>query len=178
MTLTTKINNVNLDAVKALAERIVEDPDSAQTVWRAEVRWNRAFRSEAKIRDFDPIPSDEPPALGGDDTAPNPVEQVLGALGNSLVVGYAANAATKGITINDLRIELEGDLDLHAFLGLRPGNAGYESIRVRTYLDTNASEDELQELHRTVISTSPVGHTLSRALPLEIELGNYTKETQ
>lgn len=42
--------------------------------------------------DFDPIPSDEPAGLGGSDTAPNPVEQVLGALGKCLAVGYAANA--------------------------------------------------------------------------------------
>jgi hypothetical protein len=32
--------------------------------------------------------------------------------------------------IRDLRIELEGDLDLHAFLGLREGHAGYEALRV------------------------------------------------
>ncbi len=47
-------------------------------------------------------------------------EQLLGALGNCLAVGYAANATGAGITINDLSVDLQGDLDLHTFLGLNP----------------------------------------------------------
>jgi uncharacterized OsmC-like protein len=123
-----------------------------------------------RIRDFDPIPSDEPAGLGGTDTAPNPVEQLLGALGNCLVVGYAANASAAGIEINDLRIELQGDIDLHSFLGLRPGRAGYRTLKVDVHLDADASEGQLAELHRKVVATSPVGNTLSAAIPVSIEL--------
>lgn len=80
--------------------------------------------------DFDPIPSDEPAGLGGSDTAPNPVEQVLGALGNCLAVGYAANATAAGVEIDYLKIELSGGLDLQSFLGLKPGHAGYGGLSV------------------------------------------------
>ena len=83
-------------------------------------------------------------ALGGADTAPNPVEQLLGSLGNCLAVGYAANATVAGIAIRDLRIELAGDVDLHAFLGLRDGHAGFDDIRVTVHLDADASPDELR----------------------------------
>lgn len=121
-------------------------------------------------RRFNPLPSDEPVALGGTDTAPNPVEQVLAALGNCLAVGYAANAAAAGIEISDLRISLEGDLDLHTFLGLTDGNAGYSSIRVKVDLKSNATADQLQALHQKVVGTSPVGHTLRRAVPVQIDL--------
>ena len=116
------------------------------------------------------MPSDEPAALGGGDTAPNPVEQLLAALGNCLAVGYAANASVAGIAIRDLRIELTGDLDLRAFLGLREGHAGFDDIRVAVHLDADASEDQLRELHDKVVGTSPVGHTLGRAVPVTIEL--------
>ena len=142
----------------------------AQTTWSASVAWNDGFRSEARIREFDAIPSDEPESLGGDDTAPNPVEQLLGALGNCLAVGYAANASTAGIEIRDLKIELEGDLDLKTFLGLAQGNAGYQGIRVKVHLDTDAPEQAVQELHEKVVGTSPVGHTLSRPVPVDVSL--------
>ena len=165
------VNDVAIDTVAGLATKISEEPSVAATQWRASVQWTGGFRSEASIRDFAPAASDEPEALGGTDTAANPVEQLLAALGNCLAVGYAANATAAGIEINDLRIELEGDLDLHTFLGLNPGgNAGYESIRVSVVLDADAPESEIAELHERVVGTSPVGHTLSRPVPLHIDL--------
>ncbi len=169
-TVTTTLNDVDIGSVASLAEKIQQQPDVAATKWNAEVKWNGGFRSEARIRDFASTKSDEPNQLGGTDTGPNPVEQVLGALGNCLAVGYAANATAAGITINDLTIEVEGDLDLHTFLGLSDGNAGFGSIAVKVRLDSDASSEALQELHDKVTKTSPVGHTLSRAVPVDIEL--------
>src|SRR5690606_22237979 len=124
----------------------------------------------ARSRDFSPVPSDEPLGLGGEDTAPNPVEQVLGAFGNCLAVGYAANATVAGIELKSLRIDLEGDLDLHAFLGLREGHAGFQSISATVSIEADAPAEAIEELHDKVISTSPVGHTLKQAIPLTVEL--------
>jgi uncharacterized OsmC-like protein len=171
MTTTTKIlNDVNLAAVGSLVSAIKDDPTTAGTVWKATVDWKGGFRSEARSRDFAPVPSDEPLALGGDDTAPNPVEQLLGALGNCLAVGYAANASAAGVELNKLRIELEGDLDLHAFLGLADGHAGYETIKASVTIESDASVEATRELHNKVVATSPVGHTLQRAVPVSVEL--------
>ena len=165
------LNDVNLAAVSALTAAVQNSPQAAQTVWKADVEWTGAFTSRVRVRDFPAYKSDEPAALGGGDTAPNPVEQLLGALGNCLAVGYAANASAAGISIRDLRISLEGNIDLRTFLGLAPGdNAGYQAIRVRVKLDTDASQEQVAALHRQVTGTSPVGHTLQRAVPLTIEL--------
>ncbi|MGD2101397.1 MAG: OsmC family protein [Acidimicrobiia bacterium] len=171
MTTTfNRLNSVDIAAVGDLVSAIKEDSTTAETVWKSTVDWKGGFRSEARSREFAPVPSDEPPALGGDDTAANPVEQLLGALGNCLAVGYAANATVAGIELNDVRIELEGDLDLHTFLGLADGNAGFESITARVTIDSNATEEQLEELHRNVVSTSPVGHTLKRQVPVSVDL--------
>ncbi len=169
-TPAANLNNVDLGAVGALVEAIRDRPDAAATTWAAEVRWNGGFQSEARVRSFAPLPSDEPVALGGADTAANPVEQLLGSLGNCLAVGYAANASVAGIAIRDLRIELTGDIDLRAFLGLRDGHAGFDDIRVAVHLDADATEDQLQALHDKVVGSSPVGHTLGRAVPVTIAL--------
>jgi uncharacterized OsmC-like protein len=169
MTTTgAQLNQVDLGAVGALIDKIKQRPSAAETTWSAEVRWTGAFRSEAAVRGFAPIASDEPRGIGGSDRAPNPVEQLLAALGNCLAVGYAANASAAGITIRDLRINLDGDLDLRTFLGLADGHAGFSAIRVAVHLDSDADEAAAAELHRKVAATSPVGQTLSRAIPVEI----------
>jgi uncharacterized OsmC-like protein len=164
------LNGVNLVAVSGLAEQIQATPEKAATVWSAEVTWTGAFRSEAQIRGFAPLQSDEPLGLGGTDTAPNPVEQVLAALGNCLAVGYAANASAAGITIDELRISLDGHLDLRTFLGLADANAGYEAINVSVSIASDADDAQLADLHERVVGTSPVGHTLRRPVPVSIEL--------
>ena len=169
--VTTTLNDVNIDAVASLAGKIQQEPEVAGTQWNANVNWKGGFRSEARIRDFGPIVSDEPGALGGTDTGPNPVEQVLAALGNCLAVGYAANATAMGIELRDMNIELSGDLDLHTFLGLAPqGNAGYDNISVKVHIDSDGSDDDIRALHEKVVGTSPVGHTLSREVPVKIDL--------
>ncbi|MFQ5522655.1 MAG: OsmC family protein [Acidimicrobiia bacterium] len=170
-TTTNTLNEVDIEAVAALIGAIQQDPTKAATTWSSTVEWKGGFRSQAKSREFTPIPSDEPSALGGDDTAANPVEQLLGALGNCLAVGYAANATAAGIEVNSLTIEVEGDLDLHAFLGIEEGHAGFSSITAKVSIDCDASAEKLDELHRKVISTSPVGHTLAHAIPVNVELG-------
>ena len=168
---TARLNDVDIDAVAGLAGKIANEPEVAATTWRAHVVWSRGFTSHATIRGFSPIASDEPASLGGGDTAPNPVEQLLAALGNCLAVGYAANATGLGIEIDDLTIELEGDLDLRTFLGLDPsGNAGFEAIRVSVALDADAAPEQVARLHQQVAATSPVGHTLQRSVPVHIEL--------
>lgn len=168
--VTTHLNDVDIASVASLAEKIQSEPDVAATKWQAEVHWKGGFRSEASIRDFDASKSDEPNQLGGTNTGPNPVEQVLGALGNCLAVGYAANATAAGITINDMSITVSGDLDLHTFLGLKDGNAGFSGIEVSVHIDSDASAEDLQAVHEKVTATSPVGHTLNRAVPVSINL--------
>lgn len=168
---TSRLNDVRIEQVAGLAEHVRQDPSAGATTWRATVRWDTAFRTTAHVRDFSPILSDEPGPLGGDDTAPNPVEQLLAALGNCLAVGYAANATAAGIELRDLRVDVDGDLDLHTFLGLNPdGNAGFESIRATVHVDADATPEQLTDLHARVVATSPVGHTLSRPVPTDVWL--------
>jgi uncharacterized OsmC-like protein len=169
-TSTLTLNNVDIAAVGALADAITADPVKADTTWSASVSWDGGFRTTTTIRDFAPIPTDEPEGLGGTDTAPNPVEQLLGALGSCLAIGYAANASAVGIRIDNLRIDVEGDLNLKSFLGLEPGNAGYDTLRASVHIESDATDDAIAALHDTVVATSPVGHTLAGAIPLTVDL--------
>ena len=163
-------NGVNATAVVTYAQGLQQDSSGERTPFRADVQWRGGFRNEIRIRDLPPTYADEPEVLGGTDSASNPVEQVLGALGSCLAIGYTAGATARGITIDDLRIELSGRIDLPVFFGLKDGHAGYEDIDVRVHLRTDAAPDALAALHSDVIRTSPVGHTLQRPATINIEL--------
>jgi uncharacterized OsmC-like protein len=163
------VNGIDTTTIAALCGKL-QEPGKGDTLWKAEVIWQSGFRNQIRIRDLPVGYADEPEALGGTNTAPNPVEQLLGALGSCLAIGYTANASVQGIQIEELRIELEGHIDLPVFLGLREGHAGYSDIAVRVYLKADAPQETVEELHQQVLRTSPVGQTIEKAIPLHTTL--------
>lgn len=178
MVTETLPNGVNATAVVDFAQQLQASAPPEGTPFRAEVRWRGGFRNEIQIRDLAPLYADEPEILGGTDTAPNPVEQVLGALGSCLAIGYTAGAVARGITLDDLRIELEGNIDLPVFFGLAAGHAGYERISARVYIKSDASAASIDALHADVVRTSPVGNTLERPAALHIQIAANTSASQ
>jgi uncharacterized OsmC-like protein len=162
-------NGVNATAVVAFAHGLASSAPAEGTPFHAEVTWRGGFRNEIHVRNLPATYADEPTILGGTDTAANPVEQVLGALGSCLAIGYTAGATARGITIEDLRIELTGAIDLPVFFGLKDGHAGFEDIDVKVHLKADASPEDLAALHAAVVRTSPVGHTLQRPAALSVE---------
>lgn len=164
------VNGVPVAAVSGLVDAVKEDASQGQTKWNAVTTWKGGFNCESKIRDHT-IYMNEPDALGGTDTAPNMVETVLAAYGSCLTVGYTMNAALRGIAIKDLKVELEGDLDLAGFFGLSEEvPAGFSDVRAVVHLETDACPEEVQALHDHVLKTSPVGCMLTKPLKVSTEL--------
>lgn len=166
----TILNGIDLEVGQKIIETVKGNPEFGKTMWRARTVWKGGTKSESDIRGFK-VNIDEPPDLGGTDTAPNPVEMVLAALGSCLVVGYALNAAMTGVELQKIEVEMDGDIDLPGFFGL-PSDIlpGYTNIRARVFLKSTASQDKLEEVHKRVTLTSPVGLTLSKNVKLDIEL--------
>ena len=72
---------------------------------------------KVKARNFE-VAVDEPEALGGTDKAPNPVEYALISLATCQEITYRLYADSLGIPLTDVKVNLEGELDLRGFLGL------------------------------------------------------------
>ena len=66
---------------------------------------------------------DEPEELGGGNAFANPQEHLLAALNACMTVGYVAQCSVRGIKLESLSIETEGDIDLRGFLGIDPAVA-------------------------------------------------------
>ena len=114
------------------------------------------------------LESDEPPVLAGTDKAPNPVEHLLNALAGCLTSTLVYHAAVRGIEIEELESELEGDLDLQGFLGLASGiRPGHEKIRVRFRVKT--PEKNLDKL-AALCKLSPVFDVTSRGTKVDVQV--------
>jgi uncharacterized OsmC-like protein len=104
---------------------------------------------------------------------PNAVETVLSALASCLTVGIVYNAAARNINVESLSFTLEGDIDLHAFLGLsdrvRPG---YQNIRLDCRIKSDAPREKLEELWAYVQRTSPVLDIVRNPVPVSLTMEN------
>lgn len=183
-TATEVRNGVDVGRLKETIAHVQDDPSLARFRFRAATTWEGGGRSRTEIQGFHgagreddsrtkpfELVGDEPPVLLGTNAGPNAVEAVLHALTSCLTVGFVYNAAAKGIEVRSLDFDVEGELDLHAFLGLsdevRPG---YEEIRVRYRVDADAPREELEALCGYVQRTSPVLDMLTRPVPVHVSL--------
>lgn len=180
----TLVNGVNVDQLVATVNAIKQNPDLARFQFRAHNEWLDGGHSRTMIQGFygagqedtsrtTPfvVEGDEPPVLLSDNAGPNAVEAVLHALASCLAVGFIYNAAAWGIEIESLKFDMEGDLDLRAFLGLseevRPG---YEGIRLSYQVKSNAPREKIVELCNYVQKTSPVLDILRNPVPVTVGL--------
>lgn len=164
------LNGLDLEFGQKIIEIVKNDPKAGKTLWSATTMWQGGTKSESTIRGFK-VCTDEPLNFLGTDTAPNPVEMVLAALGGCLVVGYSLNAAMLGVELQKIEIVMEGDLDIRGFLGLPTDILPcYSSVRAKVFLKSDADFDQLEAVHKRALGSSPVGLTLSSNVNLEVEL--------
>jgi uncharacterized OsmC-like protein len=130
------------------------------------------FRHANYIRNLAPYIVDEPPGLLGDDTAPNPSEASLAALGSCLAVGLHANAVHRGWIVNKLELQLEGDLNITAVWGtgdVSEKPVGFTDVRVKVDMECEGvPQSEIDALVTHVKKWSPVANTFTRPVNLEV----------
>ena len=123
------------------------------------------------MRDFAPLDIDEPPALGGTDQGPNPVEVILAALGSCQEITYRAYATALDIPLAGVSVKLEGDLDLCGFLAVDDSvRPGYLAVRANITLESSASEEQISNLVAAVNAHCPVLDILQNPTPVEIDV--------
>jgi len=172
------VNGLNLDDLFALIDRVKRDPASGKTHWRVATTWQGQTRSRSEVEGFGlgdkvvprrfSIEIDEPCELGGSNRFANPQEYLISALNACMTVGYVAQCAVRGIVLESLEIETEGEIDLRGFLGLDPAvPPGYESLRYTVYIKGSGTKEQFAEIHEAVMATSPNFHNLSRPVRLK-----------
>ena len=172
------INGINVDDLFALIQGIRQDAAKGKTNWRVTTTWQGQARSRAQVEDFwiggERVPRpfsidiDEPCELGGTNQFANPQEHLIAALNACMTVGYVAQCAVRGITLEGLAIETGGEIDLRGFLGIDPAvPPGYENLSYTVRIKGNGTKEQFAEVHKAVMATSPNFYNLSRPVVLK-----------
>ena len=174
-TVKSRVNGLDLAALGEVVESIGEDRSKALVSFDVTTRWQGQTRSESTVEGYTiggervqrshKIVADEPNELLGSDGAPTPQELLMAAVNACMTGGYVAGAALKGITLDKLEIRTKGTLDLRGFLGLDDSVApGYEAIDYEVSIGGNGTREQFDEIHQTVMKTSPNYFNLNRPI--------------
>ena len=174
----TVVNGINVDDLFALIDDVKREPAKGKTNWHVTTTWQGQARSRAEIESYEiggetvprrfSIDIDEPRELGGSNRFANPQEHLIAALNACMTVGYAAQCAVRGITIESLAIETDGEIDLRGFLGMDPAvPKGFENLSYTVRIRGNGTKEQFAEVHEAVMATSPNFYNLSRPVVLK-----------
>jgi uncharacterized OsmC-like protein len=174
----TTVNGVNVDDLFALIEGVRRDAAKGKTNWHVTTTWQGQARSRAQVDGFGiggervprrfSIDIDEPCELGGSNRFANPQEHLIAALNACMMVGYVAQCAVRGITLENLVIETDGEIDLRGFLGIDPAvPAGYEKLSYVVRIKGSGTKEQFAEVHEAVMATSPNFYNVSRPVALK-----------
>jgi uncharacterized OsmC-like protein len=172
------VNGINVDDLFALIDGVKRDAEKGITNWRVTTTWQGQTRSRAEVEGFgiggEQVPRrfsidiDEPCELGGSNRYANPQEHLIAALNACMTVGYVAQCAVRGIALESLEIETDGEIDIRGFLGIDPAvRAGYENLRYTVRIKGSGTKEEFAEIHEAVMATSPNFYNISRAVALK-----------
>lgn len=163
---------IDRTALDALGARGRADPTQVRTV-RCRTVTEARFRQLNFVRNLPAHVIDEPPALLGDDTAPNPSEALLAALGSCLAVGIHANAVAQDLALRRLELELEADINITSTWGtgdLGPKPVGFTAVRARALVEADAPREVLERLVAHALEWSPVAGSLRNPVPVTLAL--------
>jgi uncharacterized OsmC-like protein len=174
------VNGIHMQTLQATVNAIEQDPELGQCQFRARNKWLggnhncttiTAFygaKQEIAHKQKFELHADEPPILAGGDDGANPVEHLLNALAACVTTSMVAHAAVRGIHIEELESELEGDIDLRGFLGLDSEvPKGFTTIRIN--FKVKADVDNMERLKR-LTAYSPVFNTITQGAKVDIRV--------
>ncbi len=176
----TCVNGIDLNVLQKTVSAIASSPELGQCCFRASNCWVDANHNLSTISSFwgagqenvhenaFELHADEPPVLAGKDQAANPAEYLLHALAGCVTTSLVAHAAVNGIHIEEMESQLEGDIDLQGFLGLKENvPKGFSHIRVKCRVKSDEHNmDRLREL----VEYSPIYNTIAGSTKVDIEI--------
>lgn len=120
------------------------------------------MRTDVRIRQFAPVVIDEPPALGGENAGPNPMEYVLASLIGCASVMLRIISAEQNFAYENAEFDVQGTLDLRGLEGTPGVCRHYQQVTGNVQVKT-ADADKLAQVAAAIESRCPVFNLLKDA---------------
>ena len=179
--MSKTINGVNVTGLMQTIEAVKADATIAKFRFSLQNKWLEGGQNRSTVNEFYGagrahqhassfvVQADEPAILLGGDTAPNPAEYLLTALAACVTSAAVYHAAARGIKIEEIESQVEGDVDVRGFLGLDPSvRNGFQNIRMTLAIRADVSDEQIQELARLGTGFSPVFDSVTNGLPITV----------
>ena len=152
-----------------LKDKYRQQPEAAQITLRAEGRLGEDITCKIETGKA-PVTAGLHPATGGDGLSACSGDMLLEALVGCAGVTLNAVATALGIELRNAKVRAEGELDFRGTLGVsKDVPVGFERIRLRFDLDTDASAEQVATLIRLTERYCVVYQTLNRAPKIDVE---------
>ena len=175
------INGVDVAGLMQTIDAVKADPTIAKFRFRLNNEWLEGGHNRSTLNEFYGagqqhqrpssflIHADEPVVLLGHDLAPNPAEYLLTALAACVTSSLVYHAAARGIKIEQVESQLEGDVDVRGFLGLDPSvRNGFQNIRMTLAIHADVTDEQLEELASLGTGFSPVFDSVTNGVPVTV----------
>ena len=150
-------------------------PEMAKATFCVKSEWNGGFSVTSSSKDFRSgginiernteyrMQYDFPNRLSGKDRGPTVCEVCMGSLAACLTQTIVAHASSRGIMIDSINIDVEGDVDLRGFTGIsKDVRPGAQQFRVNINIKSNtASKEQINDLREIGKRFSPAFDTLT-----------------
>ena len=117
-----------------------------------------------QVRDLQTVVSDEPPARGGENRGPSPLELVLCSLCACTNVSTARMAAKLRFEYSRFESDAEGELDTRGRKGTADVPVHYRAVRLRVRIATEESDERIDRLADLVGRYCPVDSLILAAV--------------
>jgi uncharacterized OsmC-like protein len=169
------LNELNTQMLNTVFESMRNHPEMAKATFSVKSEWNGGFSVTSTSKGFRiggqniernteyNAQYDFPDQLSGEGRGPTVCEYCMGSLAACLAQTIVAHATFRGIHIDSIDIDVDGDVDLRGFTGIsndvRPGA---QQFRVNMNIKSNnASKEQIKELYEIGKRFSPAFDTLT-----------------
>ncbi|MDR3665041.1 MAG: OsmC family protein [Mycobacterium sp.] len=167
--MTASVTSLNA-ITDATRTAVADNPAAATVVFKASAQPEGTVGSEIALGTYR-VHVDEPASLGGQHTAPNPVEFYLASLLSCQVATYRFWAERLGIQVDSLSASAEGDLDVRGFFGLDDSvRPGFREVRVTVTVSGPDTDERYRELQDAVDAHCPVLDLTTAPTPVHTKL--------
>jgi uncharacterized OsmC-like protein len=170
-----RFNGVNTQILNTVFESMRKHSEMAKATFSVKSEWNGGFSVTSTSKGFRiggqniernteyKAQYDFPNQLSGEGRGPTVCESCMGSLAACLTQTIVAHATSRGIQIDSIDIDVEGDVDLRGFTGISNDvNSDGQQFRVNMNIKSNtASKEQINELCEIGKRFSPAFDTLT-----------------
>ena len=170
--MAQELNGWDTEAMNAAVDGVRQNENAGRLTWRGRVHWDGGFGLDVRTREVEQLGQglelhftlrgDHPPELLGHNTGPTAIETCLAALGSCMAGTFAAQATARGVKLKGLEIDVEGDINLNDFFGIKTVKPGLSAIKLEFRVDSDAQPSVLHEILEAARARSPIFDTVSR----------------